>query len=92
MQAVSELRLSPRVVLRPGDQFRTVRGSGPMYGECPLGPFSTFQVVRLESKRTRIFAECIDQSTGMTHTLYVAGPRFRSGDMVYRPFRLKRIA
>ncbi|WP_437230118.1 hypothetical protein SH661x_001792 [Planctomicrobium sp. SH661] len=92
MKPVEHLQLSPRVALRPGDQFRTTQGSGPLFGgKHHLGPFSTFRLLQLEANRTRIYATAMDVKNGTTHTLYVSGPRYKTGDTVFIPFKVRKV-
>lgn len=88
---IPEYQIHEKFILRPGEKFRTRRGSGPMYGKHELGPFSTFQLLSLTQARSRVFAECIDTKSGTTHSLYIAGPRFKDGDVTKRPFDIKRV-
>lgn len=90
MRPVEQLQLSPRVVLKPGDLFRTMKWSGPLYGEHPIGPFGMFTLIRLEANRTRVYAEAIDHETGMTHTLYVKGPRYKSRGFTFKVFKVRK--
>lgn len=89
---ITEFQIHEKFTLRPGDRFRTRRGSGPAYGKTALGPFSIFQVVALTQARTRVYAECLDLKSGTTHSLYISGPRFKDGDVIKKPFDIKRVA
>jgi hypothetical protein len=42
----SSFRVSPRRVLRPGQTFRTLRGSGPTFHGEPVGDFATYRCLR----------------------------------------------
>lgn len=93
MEAVTELQLSPRVSLKPGDSFRTVRGTGPHFGESktPLGPFETFTLLSFIQKRTRLYGEARSESG--THVLYLKGPKYKSpGGSTYEPFKIKKVS
>ena len=92
-EPITSLQLSPRVSLEAGDSFRTLKGSGPYYGESKtrLGPHGTFKLLGFEQNRTRVYA--IAQQDGRTYTLYVQGPRYQEdGGSVYEPFKLKKVS
>lgn len=92
LKPVEQLQLSSRIALKPGDQFRTVKGTGPLFGgKHALGPYSTFRLVQLERNCTRVYAEAVDVRSCQTHTLYVSGPRYQQGDTVMVPFKVRKV-
>jgi len=98
---MSELRLSERTVVRPGDKIRA--GGGPIYisasGEKRrIGEPGVYQVRELFSKGSRVFANAskIDKN-GMAagvFTLFVSGKPFKSRvvqSIVNRPYRVRKV-
>lgn len=104
IQALDSLGVtqSVRRPLRPGCTFRVARGSGPYLahsGEASgvdAGIYRCLSIWR-DSRRPRrvycdaVFCGCNREGAGRVHTLYVDGPKYRSGalpDLVIVPYRV----
>lgn len=96
------LQLSPRVVLRPGEQFRAGRG-GPRYGKDSLGVRGAFECRRIWRRGSRVFVDCVEIAAiegkligyGRAFTLFVEGKPYRSAHcpgVVHVPYKLRRLA
>lgn len=96
------LQLSPRVVLRPGEQFRAGRG-GPRYGKDSLGVRGAFECRRIWRRGSRVFIDCVELAAlagnaigyGRAFTLFVEGKPYRSAHcpgVVHVPYKLRRLA
>jgi hypothetical protein len=88
-------QLGPRTVLRPGDLFRPVAGSGPTYRKQPVGVRGVFQLRRVVRRRSRVYLEA-DQIRGSgsgVHLVYVSGPTYGLPGMPawrMRPYKIRR--
>jgi hypothetical protein len=89
---MSEYRISPRVVLRPGDRFKASRG--PYYRledgrRLPMAARGTFKLVEIRRHRSRVYLLAYGREGWVL--LHVEGRR-RSAvpGLVARPYRVRR--
>lgn len=91
MRTLEAYEVSARRALRPGMTFRTIRGSGPVYGKTPVGEFGEFRCRRLYRRgRRRVYAEAVNIKSGCCHELYLDGPSYRGlSGTTERPYRIR---
>jgi hypothetical protein len=88
----TEYRLSPRVVLRPGDRFKA--SAGPYYRlddgrRVPMAARGTFVLVEIVRQRTRVFLLAYGRDGWAL--LHVEGRRrSRVPGLVCRPYKIRR--
>jgi hypothetical protein len=88
----NEYRLSPRVVLRPGDRFKAT--SGPYYRlddgrRVPMAARGAFLLVEIVRQRTRVFLLAYGRDGWAL--LHVEGRRrSRVPGLVCRPYKIRR--
>lgn len=88
----TEYRLSPRVVLRPGDRFKA--SSGPYYRlddgrRVPMAARGSFVLVEIVRQRTRVYLLAYGRDGWAL--LHVEGRRrSRVPGLVCRPYKIRR--
>jgi len=88
----TEYRLSPRVVLRPGDRFKA--SAGPYYRlddgrRVPMAARGAFVLVEIVRQRTRVFLLAYGRDGWVL--LHVEGRRrSRVPGLVCRPYKIRR--
>ena len=88
----TEYRLSPRVVLRPGDRFKA--SSGPYYRlddgrRVPMAARGTFVLVEIVRQRTRVYLLAYGREGWVL--LHVEGRRrSKVPGLVCRPYKIRR--
>jgi hypothetical protein len=89
---VSEYRISPRVVLRPGDRFKA--SAGPYYRlddgrRVPMAARGTFVLVEIVRQRSRVYLLAYGRDGWAL--LHVEGRRrSRVPGLVCRPYKIRR--
>ena len=89
---MSEYRISPRVVLRPGDRFKA--SAGPYYRlddgrRVPMAARGTFVLVEIVRQRSRVYLLAYGRDGWAL--LHVEGRRrSRVPGLVCRPYKIRR--
>ena len=82
-------QVSPRRKLRPGDRFRTIRGTGPHFRDAAIGEYAVFRCLRIWTRGRRTYAEAQHCRTGAVHDLYLDGPRYTGpAGTIEAPYRI----
>lgn len=93
VETLTEWRLGPRSVLRPGDRFKAT--GGPYWrtaggDRIPLAVRGTCRLVAIHRQRSRVYL--VVETRGGTAVLHVAGRRRNRlmPQLVCRPYKIRR--
>lgn len=79
-------------VLRKGQRFRPIAGSGPRYHGEPNGETGRFVCLRIWRRGDKLYCYARNEKRGGVYTLYLDGPAYETnvGSIMY-PYRLKLV-
>lgn len=90
---LATLKISARIILKPGDHFRV--GRGPRQAGRRVGLRGEFRFLRAFRRGAGVYVEAIRlDSSGLSRgqfTLYVSGPEYDHRGLRMVPYTLRRI-